>query len=91
MATGPTATRSAEPNEKFVGSLAELIEKLRGIPGGQGPAIDWQPLDAAIAIGKTAAANRDFCTAVRHYSEAIRSVMQQLRQHRQKATDDSSD
>jgi serine/threonine protein phosphatase PrpC len=88
---GPYRDTAAEPNEKFIGSLAELIEKLRGLPPGQGPKIDWQSLDASIAAGKTAAENRDYCTAVGRYSEAIRSVMQQLRQHRQKATDDSND
>jgi len=87
---GPYRDTLAEPNEKIIGSLAEMLEKLRGIPAGQGPTIDWQPLDESINLGKQAADNRDYCTAVRHYSSAIRAVMDQLRRSRQKGTDDSS-
>jgi protein phosphatase len=87
---GPYRDTPAEPNEKIITALAEIMEKLRGIPAGQGPKIDWKPLDESIAEGKRAAENRDYCAAVRHYSTAVRAIMQQLRQHRQKSTDDSS-
>lgn len=86
---GPYRDTVAEPNEKIIASLAEMVEKLRGIPAGQGPAIDWKLLDKSIAAGKLAADNCDYCDAVRNYSAAIRSVMQQLRRHRQRETDDS--
>ena len=87
---GPYRDTLAEPNEVFIGKLAEMIEKLRGLPTDQGPKIDWQPLEASITAGKAAAEDRDYGTAVCRYAEAIRGVMQQLRQHRQKSTDDSS-
>jgi len=86
---GPYRDTSADPNEKIVASLAELAGKLRALPEGQGPKIDWQPLDKMTSDGKKAADGGDHCTAIRRYSEAIRAVMQQIRQNRLVATDDS--
>ncbi len=86
---GPYRETVAEPDGKVVASLAELAEKLRSLPAGQGPKIDWQPLDELTAAGKTAAESGDHCTAIRRYSEAVCAVMQQLREHRLTATDDS--
>ncbi len=86
---GPYRDTAAEPNDKIVASLAELAGKLRALPEGQGPKIDWQPLDGLMAEGKAAADGGDHCSAIRHYSEAIRAVMQQIRQHRTRDTGDS--
>ena len=86
---GPYRDTSAEPDEKIVESLAGLVEKLRGIPDGQGPPIDWTPLDELVAVAKAAAESRDFCAAVRSYAETLRTVMHQFRQHRLTLADDS--
>lgn len=86
---GPYRDTSAEPDETIVASLAQQAEKLRGIPAGQGPRIDWQAIDELIAAGKAAAESRNFCPAVRHYAEALRNVMHQFRQHRLTIADDS--
>lgn len=86
---GPYRDTLAETNDKIVASLAALTEKLRSLPEGQGPRIDWQPFDELTAAGKKAAENGDYCTAIRPYAEALRAVMQQLRQNRLTATDDS--
>jgi hypothetical protein len=66
-----------------------MAEKLRNLPDGQAPKIDWLPLDESVAAGKSAAAKLDYRSAVRHYAAGLRAVMQQLRQHRTTATDDS--
>lgn len=87
---GPYRDTLAEPDDKLIKCLAEQLDRLRSLPAGQGPSIDWKLLDEAIAAGKNAAENRDYCTAVCRYTEAIRAVMQQIRQHRLRATDDSS-
>jgi hypothetical protein len=86
---GPYRETAAEPDDKMVASLAEMAEKLRNLPDGQAPKIDWLPLDESVAAGKAAAAKLDYRSAVRHYAAGLRAVMQQLRQHRTTATDDS--
>jgi protein phosphatase len=86
---GPYRDTTSEPDEKVVASLAEMAEKLRSLPNGHGLKIDWTPLDASTAAGKAAAASGDHCAAIRRYAEGIRTVMQQLRQRRLTATDDS--
>jgi serine/threonine protein phosphatase PrpC len=86
---GPYRDTSAEPNDKIVASLAELTDKLRAVPAGQGPKFDWRPLDDLISAGKAAAEHSDYCTAIRKYAEAIRAIMQQFRQHRLTTTDES--
>jgi hypothetical protein len=86
---GPYRETASEPDEKIVASLAEMAEKLRNLPNGHGLKIDWTPLDEATAAGKAASASGDHCTAIRRYAEGLRVVMQQIRQHRLTATDDS--
>lgn len=86
---GPYRDTLAEPNEKIVASLAELAEKLRSLPESQGLKLDWRPLDKLTAAGKAAAERSDYGTAIRHYAEAIRDVMQQLRRHHHSTTDES--
>jgi protein phosphatase len=86
---GPYRDTLAEPNDKIVASLAALTEKLRSLPDGQAPRIDWQPLDDLTAAAKKEAECGKYYTAIRGYAEALRAVMQQLRQHRLTTTDDS--
>ncbi len=86
---GPYRETDIEPDDKLIASLAELAEKLRNLPDGKGPKIDWTPLDESVAAGKSAAANGDCHGAICHYAAGLRAVMQQLRQHRLTATDDS--
>ena len=86
---GPYRDTPCEPNDKVVASLAEMAAKLRGLPEGHGLKINWQPLDELSAAGKAAAESGDDCTAIRRYADAIRAVMQQLRQHRLTATNGS--
>jgi protein phosphatase len=86
---GPYRESTCEPNEKVVSSLAEMGQTLRDLPEIQSMGIDWKPLEELGAAGKTAADAGDYCTAIRRYAEALRAIMQQLRQHRNAATDDS--
>jgi len=86
---GPYRETAREPDDKIVASLAELAEKLRSLPDDQGVKIDWAPLDESVSQAKAAAASGDFRTAIRRYAAGLREVMQQLRQHRSMATDDS--
>jgi protein phosphatase len=86
---GPYRETAMETNEKLVASLAEMAEKLRNLPNGQGPKIDWTPLNESVAAGKSAAASGDYGSAIHRYAAGLRAVMQQLRQHRTTATDES--
>jgi PPM family protein phosphatase len=87
---GPYRNTVAEPNDKVVASLAEIADKLRGVPEGQGPRIDWPPIDELTTAGKAAADSGDYCQAIRHYAQAIRAVMDQIRVQRLSETDDTS-
>jgi len=86
---GPYRDTLVEPDETIVASLAELAKKLRDLPECQGWKIRWQPLEMSTAAGKAAAECGEYSTAIRHYAEALRSVMLQFREHRLTATDDS--
>jgi PPM family protein phosphatase len=86
---GPYRDTPIESDAKMVASLAEMTEKLRNLPDGQGPKIDWTPLDESMATGKAEAASGDYRQAIGGYAAGLRAVMQQLRQHRLTATDDS--
>jgi PPM family protein phosphatase len=86
---GPHRETTIEPDPKMVASLAEMAEKLRNLPNGQGPQIDWTLLDDSMAAGQAAAASGDYRNAIGRYAAGLRAVMEQLRQHRLTATDDS--
>jgi hypothetical protein len=78
---GPYRKIQCAPNSKFVTMLADITEKLRDLPDretGNGQ-VDWKLFDAARAAAKADAERGDFFAAVRHYSEAIRGIMRQLR------------
>lgn len=87
---GPYRNTVAEPNDKIVASLAEMADKLRDAPVGQGAKIDWAPIEKSTAAGKGASESGDYCKAIRHYSEAIRAVMDQIRVQRLMETDDTT-
>jgi PPM family protein phosphatase len=76
---GPYRETPCEPNRKMVDSLAEITAKLRDLPGGMSSGVTATSLDRLSGEATTAAAAGDFTTAVKRYSEAIRTTMQQLR------------
>jgi hypothetical protein len=76
---GPYREAICEPNRRVVDSLAEIAARLRQLPADNGLALDWQPLDSAVAEGVTEAGKGDFQAAVRHYCRAIRQLMGQIR------------
>jgi len=81
---GPYRKIQCAPNGKVVGTLAEITAKLRNLPekdAGNGK-VDWKKFDAATSEAKSAAGRNEFESAVRHYSEAIRGIMRQLRDFR---------
>ncbi len=78
---GPYRKIQCAPNSKFVATLADITAKLRDLPEretGNGK-VDWQTFDAARSAAKTDTERADFVAAIRHYSEAIRGIMRQLR------------
>jgi protein phosphatase len=81
---GPYRKTRCEPNRKLVDSLAEIAADVRELPDLQ-PAdwkIDWQQFDADRAKGQAAADAGDNAAAIREYGQALRGIMQQLREHR---------
>jgi PPM family protein phosphatase len=81
---GPYRKARCAPNGKVVGVLADITAKLRELPdGGSGDRkVDWPSFDGLRDEAKSANDRGDYVAAVRHYSEAIRRVMKQLRQSR---------
>jgi len=81
---GPYRKIQCAPGGKFVATLAEIAAKLRDLPAkdsGNGK-VDWKRFDTTTIEAKSAADRGDFESAVRHYSEAIRGIMRQLRASR---------
>jgi protein phosphatase len=81
---GPYRQIPCAPNGKVVATLAEISTKLRELPEketGNGK-VKWDVFDAARAAAQAATEKGDHVAAIRHYSEAIRGVMRQLREFR---------
>jgi PPM family protein phosphatase len=90
---GPHRKVQCPPNGKIMASLAEIAKKLKDLPNDPQTAwaetIKWQPFDEKRADADSAAERGDFTDAIRKYSDAIRYVMKQVREHR--PTVDGSD
>lgn len=81
---GPYRKRDCPPNGHVVAALGEFVERLRELPEIEPGewTVDWQPFDEQRAQAAIAARKGDHVAAVRSYSEAIRNIMRQLREHR---------
>jgi PPM family protein phosphatase len=82
---GPYRETPCEPNRKVVDSLAEIAATLRQLPEGNSLNVDWPTLDRLTAEAKAAADVGDYMSAIKRYSEGIRSTMQNIRQQRETA------
>jgi PPM family protein phosphatase len=79
---GPYRETPCEPNRKVVDSLAEITAKLRDLPGGMSVSVSGTALDRLTGEANAAAGAGDFAAAIKRYSEAIRTTMQQIRVQR---------
>jgi serine/threonine protein phosphatase PrpC len=79
---GPYRETPCEPNRKVVDSLAEINAKLGDLPGGLGVTVNGTSIAQLNAEAKAASEVGDFSTAVKRYSAAIRTTMQQIRLQR---------
>ena len=87
---GPYRDTPCEPDRNVVNRLVEIVDRLRQLTVGEGPQIDWSPLEKHASEGQAAAERGDFRSAIRGYTAAIRAVMRQLRAHR-RTIDDSGE
>jgi protein phosphatase len=88
---GPYRKVDCGPTRAVVDAIAEVARKLRDLEEkNRGNwSVDWRSFDATVADAGAAAEAGRFADAIRHYCQAIREVMQQLRNHRT-TLDDSS-
>ena len=88
---GPYRKTECPPNGRVVATLADVAAMLRALPEKEPGewSIDWQPFDNQRAQAASAAEAGDHTAAVRQYGQAIREMMQQLREHRPTIDPDS--
>jgi PPM family protein phosphatase len=81
---GPYRKTECPPNGRVVATLADITAMLRALPEKEPGnwSVDWQPFDAKRAEAAGAAETGDHENAIRQYCQAIREIMQQLREHR---------
>jgi protein phosphatase len=81
---GPYRKAICPPNGHVVEALQEIAGKLRELPEKQPGerTVDWQPFDTQRSDASSAAKNGDYVGAIRGYSQAIRGIMRQLREHK---------
>jgi protein phosphatase len=83
---GPHRKVQCPPNGRMMESLAEVAKNLRDLPNNPqtswAESIKWQPFDETRAAAAAAAERSDFTEAIRKYSDAIRYIMKQVREHR---------
>lgn len=82
---GPYREAVCEPNREVVDALGEITKSLRELPADNGLSINWQPLESDASQAAEAAEKGDFTAAVRHYSHAIRQLMEQIRSQQRTA------
>jgi hypothetical protein len=81
---GPYRKTECPPNGRVVATLAEITAMLRALPEKEPGdwSVDWQPFDKQRTEAATAAESGDYAAAIRQYGQAIREIMEQLREHR---------
>jgi protein phosphatase len=81
---GPYRKTDCPPNGRVVGTLSEIATTLRALPEKEPGnwSVDWQPFDLQRAQAASAAESGDHAAAIRQYCQAIREIMQQVREHR---------
>jgi protein phosphatase len=89
---GPYRKADCPPNGRVVASLDEIAGKLRELPEKEPGnwTVNWQSFDDQRAQAAAAAEKGDYVSAIRDYSQAIREIMRQLREHRPTVDGDSN-
>jgi PPM family protein phosphatase len=89
---GPYRKTECPPNARLVKTLAEVTALLRALPEKEPGdwSVDWKPFDDLRAEAATATEAGDHATSIRQYSQAVREMMQQLREHRPTVDPDSN-
>ncbi len=88
---GPYRKTDCPPNGKVVAMLADVAGLLRALPDKEPGnwSVDFKPFDDQRAQAVLAAESGNHGEAIRQYCQAIREIMQQLREHRPTIETDS--
>jgi serine/threonine protein phosphatase PrpC len=84
LGKGPHVTIECKPNEKFLAELIVMIGQLCEAATEEHWSIDWDKFNAINSEGKKAQEAHDYTRAVRQYANALRFMMQELRNQRGK-------
>jgi protein phosphatase len=90
LGKGPHIKVECPPGEAIVAELKKLVDQLRDAATEGNWSLDWSKFNAFSKQAQAEAEQRNFPQAVRDYSRALRSMMSELRNQRQKnkRTDD---
>jgi protein phosphatase len=84
LGKGPHTKVECPPSEALVVELKRLVDQLRDAATEGNWSLDWSKFNAFSKQAQAEAEKRDFPQAVRDYSRALRSMMSELRNQRQK-------
>ena len=90
---GPYRKTECPPNGRVVATLADVAAMLRALPEKEPGnwSVDWQPFDDQRSQAASAAETGDHTAAIRQYCQAIREIMEQLREKRPTHDSDSAE
>ncbi|MDX1961641.1 MAG: protein phosphatase 2C domain-containing protein [Pirellulales bacterium] len=91
LGKGPHTRCECQPDGALSDDLARLAHELRDAATKGSWAIDWAKFNGYVKAGVEAADQDDFTTAVREYGRALRTMMAELRNQRQRAKPDDSE
>jgi len=89
LGRGPHAACPATPNAEFVDRLGEIIDRLQTLAKQEDWQIDWSRLGQLTHQSAAAKSAGDYPAAVRRSCEAVRFMMEQLRNRHDAASDSS--
>jgi hypothetical protein len=84
LGKGPYTTVECQPGQALVAELAKLVNQLRDAATEGNWSLDWSKFNAFSRQAETEATQGNHSHAVRDYARALRAMMNELRNQRQR-------
>jgi protein phosphatase len=91
LGKGPYTVAECQPSEAFVADLRKLVDQLRDAATKGNWSLDWSQFNSYSKQAEDDSAKQDFVQALCNYARAMRAMMTELRNHRQKRRPEESD
>jgi protein phosphatase len=82
LGNAPYTTTPVKIDDALTEKLAKTIQQLKDAAMGQDWVVDWHRFNQLVTTAQSEALRNDYPPAVRHYSQAIRHMMTELRNQR---------